>query len=301
MFSGRHSAHAQPPAPRSCVSLLATLRGHADRRGVRFRRRRGHRAQASAGSVQGAGPQRACGARGAELRPVSRHTFSARPRVVAQRRRAVRGDVLPRGQGERARTDGRGRRRQSAPHPVLERRLQLRQEHAVAGEMGRSRFRRLPRALPAERAAYKDEVVVFLGASYFRALGAGARYGLSARGLAVDTAGGNGRGVPALHRVLAGEARGGRAFADAVRAARLAARDRRVSIRRASRATETVDGRPLAAIPARLGCDARHRPVHEHVFSTARTSRIERTSAPRSTTPMARWSRQAAASGSGVR
>ena len=65
---------------------------------------------------------------------------------------AVRGDVLPRGQGERARTDGRGRRRQSAPHPVLERRLQLRQEHAVAGEMGRSRFRRLPRALPAERA-----------------------------------------------------------------------------------------------------------------------------------------------------
>ncbi|MDW5443548.1 glucan biosynthesis protein G [Polaromonas sp. SM01] len=36
---------------------------------------------------------------------------------------------------------------------------------------------------------YKDELVVFLGASYFRALGAGQRYGLSARGLAVDTAG----------------------------------------------------------------------------------------------------------------
>jgi glucans biosynthesis protein len=34
---------------------------------------------------------------------------------------------------------------------------------------------------------YKDEVVVFLGASYFRALGKGQRYGLSARGLAVDT------------------------------------------------------------------------------------------------------------------
>jgi glucans biosynthesis protein len=30
--------------------------------------------------------------------------------------------------------------------------------------------------------AYKDEVVVFLGASYFRALGAGLHYGLSARG-----------------------------------------------------------------------------------------------------------------------
>jgi glucans biosynthesis protein len=38
-------------------------------------------------------------------------------------------------------------------------------------------------------AAYKDELIVFLGASYFRALGAGQRYGLSARGLAVDTVG----------------------------------------------------------------------------------------------------------------
>ena len=36
---------------------------------------------------------------------------------------------------------------------------------------------------------YKDELVVFSGASYFRALGAGQRYGLSARGLAVDTVG----------------------------------------------------------------------------------------------------------------
>jgi len=35
---------------------------------------------------------------------------------------------------------------------------------------------------------YKDELIVFLGASYFRVLGRGQRYGLSARGLAVDTA-----------------------------------------------------------------------------------------------------------------
>lgn len=34
---------------------------------------------------------------------------------------------------------------------------------------------------------YKDEVMVFLGASYFRALGREQRYGLSARGLAIDT------------------------------------------------------------------------------------------------------------------
>jgi len=36
--------------------------------------------------------------------------------------------------------------------------------------------------------AYRDEVVTFLGASYFRALGRGQRYGLSARALAIDTA-----------------------------------------------------------------------------------------------------------------
>lgn len=35
---------------------------------------------------------------------------------------------------------------------------------------------------------YKDEVASFLGASYFRAVGRGQHYGLSARGLAVDTA-----------------------------------------------------------------------------------------------------------------
>jgi periplasmic glucans biosynthesis protein len=37
--------------------------------------------------------------------------------------------------------------------------------------------------------AFKDELVVFLGASYFRALGRGQQYGLSARALAVDTVG----------------------------------------------------------------------------------------------------------------
>jgi glucans biosynthesis protein len=36
--------------------------------------------------------------------------------------------------------------------------------------------------------SYKDEVLVFLGASYFRALGKAQVYGVSARGLAVDTA-----------------------------------------------------------------------------------------------------------------
>ena len=41
---------------------------------------------------------------------------------------------------------------------------------------------------PLNRPEVHDEVVSFLGASYFRALGRGSAYGLSARGLAVDTA-----------------------------------------------------------------------------------------------------------------
>jgi glucans biosynthesis protein len=41
---------------------------------------------------------------------------------------------------------------------------------------------------PINTKGYKDEVLVFLGASYFRAVGKGQLYGLSARGLAVDTA-----------------------------------------------------------------------------------------------------------------
>jgi glucans biosynthesis protein len=45
-------------------------------------------------------------------------------------------------------------------------------------------------------ARYKDELIVFLGASYFRALGAGQHYGLSARGLAIDTVGGRSEEFP---------------------------------------------------------------------------------------------------------
>ena len=52
---------------------------------------------------------------------------------------------------------------------------------------------------PINATTYKDEVIVFLGASYFRAVGAGQHYGLSARGLGVDTSGGpNGEEFPAF-------------------------------------------------------------------------------------------------------
>jgi glucans biosynthesis protein len=65
------------------------------------------------------------------------------------------------------------------------------------GDLGFGGFRA---HYPLNGSAYKDELVVFLGASYFRALGAGQRYGLSARGLAIDTVGGQGEEFPAFTR-----------------------------------------------------------------------------------------------------
>ena len=49
---------------------------------------------------------------------------------------------------------------------------------------------------PINTPRYKDEVLAFLGASYFRALGMGQLYGASARGLAIDTADPKGEEFP---------------------------------------------------------------------------------------------------------
>lgn len=49
---------------------------------------------------------------------------------------------------------------------------------------------------PLNTSEYKDEVAVFLGASYFRLIGAGQNYGLSARGLAINTAETSGEEFP---------------------------------------------------------------------------------------------------------
>jgi glucans biosynthesis protein len=49
---------------------------------------------------------------------------------------------------------------------------------------------------PLHTPAYKDELIVFLGASYFRALGRNQGYGISARGLALDTATDRGEEFP---------------------------------------------------------------------------------------------------------
>lgn len=51
---------------------------------------------------------------------------------------------------------------------------------------------------PLNRADYHDEFLVFLGASYFRMVGRGQGYGLSARGLAINTATPRGEEFPAF-------------------------------------------------------------------------------------------------------
>jgi glucans biosynthesis protein len=62
----------------------------------------------------------------------------------------------------------------------------IRQEMAeLATDTGYAGFRL---HFPLNRPDYRDEVAVFLGASYFRLVGPGHVYGLSARGLALDTA-----------------------------------------------------------------------------------------------------------------
>jgi periplasmic glucans biosynthesis protein len=49
---------------------------------------------------------------------------------------------------------------------------------------------------PLQTPGYKDELLVFLGASYFRVLGRNQHYGASARGLAIDTAAQSGEEFP---------------------------------------------------------------------------------------------------------
>jgi glucans biosynthesis protein len=61
------------------------------------------------------------------------------------------------------------------------------------GDIGHAGFRLHH---PLNSPTYLDELLVFLGASYFRALGADQQYGLSARGLAIDTMGGQAEEFP---------------------------------------------------------------------------------------------------------
>ena len=118
---------------------------------------------------------------------------------------------------------------------------------------------------PLNEGAYKDELLVFQGASYFRALGKGQRYGLSARGLAIDTVGGQAEEFPRftefwLEKPAAGaEPLTFYALLDSPRAS--GAYQFVVHP-----GEETSDGCACASVPARRCRHARRRASHQHVL-----------------------------------
>ena len=61
---------------------------------------------------------------------------------------------------------------------------------------------------PLNRPGVWDEVAVFQGASYFRAVARDTYYGLSARGLAIGTGGPEGEEFPIFTRLLGARAAG---------------------------------------------------------------------------------------------
>jgi len=84
---------------------------------------------------------------------------------------------------------------------------------------------------PLQSPAYKDELIVFLGALYFRLLGRNQHYGASARALAIDTAAPSGRNFP--HSPISGwwRAAASRSRGHHLCATRRQERGRRVSFR----------------------------------------------------------------------
>ena len=139
---------------------------------------------------------------------------------------------------------------------------------------------------PINNAAHKDEVIVFQGASYFRAVGKDQRYGLSARGLAVDTVGAGAEEFPRFTEFWLEKPAANADLADHHRADGLEERHRRLPLRRhAGRRT------PSSTCSRACTCARTSRrwasPRSPACSSRARTSRSPATSAPRCTTPTA--------------
>ena len=132
-----------------------------------------------------------------------------------------------------------------------------------------------------------DEFLVFQGASYFRAVAQHLLYGLSARGLAIDTGRAVRRGVSGFHALLDRTAR-----RRAPRDRHLCAAGERVGHRRLSftvqPGVETVMDVELTLFPARGNARGRHRTADLACScSTKPTAGGSTTTGPRCTTPTA--------------
>ena len=140
------------------------------------------------------------------------------------------------------------------------------------------------------RPDHKDEVIVFLGASYFRAVGKDQRYGLSARALAIDTVGGPGpEEFPRFTEFWLEKPEAGPRPPLVIEA--LMDSPSVYPAPTASSVHARAPTRSWTCSPRlfmrKSVATLRHRPAHEACSSRARTSRMRATSAPRCTTPTA--------------
>lgn len=85
-------------------------------------------------------------------------------------------------------SDQRNRQRPHSSAQIFPRLFRLRQNRLNTDELSELGYAGFRLHNPLNTRKYYDELVSFLGASYFRALGKHQKYGLSARGLAIDTA-----------------------------------------------------------------------------------------------------------------
>ena len=148
---------------------------------------------------------------------------------------------------------------------------------------------------------YKDDVLAFLGASYFRALGKGQMYGLSARGLAIDTAVASGEEFPRFVEFWFEKPD---AHADALVFYALLDSPRATGAYRFAftPGVDSIVEVTARDLSARQGRQARHRAADEHVLPRREPARGRRRLPARS----ARFGRafdpvEAPANGSGVR
>jgi periplasmic glucans biosynthesis protein len=117
------------------------------------------------------------------------------------------------------------------------RQLQLRRQQARSRrQLQKLGFAGFRIHYPLNTPRYKDELAVFLGASYFRVLGKGQRYGASARGLALDTAERNGEEFPRFEQFWIEKPARGATQLVCTRCS-IPARDRRLSLRAEAGAT----------------------------------------------------------------
>ena len=183
---------------RSLLAALILLAGASAGPGVRPRRRRRARQQPGRAAVQGAG-RSTCRPQLRELDYDAYRDIRFRPEKALWRAEKLPFELMFFHQGR------------AVPEPVRINVVEPAGERVVAFDpalfdYGKNKLD--PQTLRGlgfngfrvhyaiNKPGYKDEVVVFQGASYFRALGKGQSYGLSARGLAVDTAAAEGEEFP---------------------------------------------------------------------------------------------------------